>query len=558
MKKARVLDFVSYSSTNVPPAKTGTWRRVTPSFQNRVSPCTDFCPCGENIPVWMDLVAKRKFEAAWRELTKENPFPLICGRVCYRFCEKECNRTTFDDRLSINAVERFLGEYAAMHDLHPLISTDPALGKVTVAVIGGGPAGLSAAHFLARAGCSVALFDEGDELGGVLRYGIPQYRMPKDLLRKEIATMVTGLGVRVFPYCHANKEFLAFARREYNYIVVALGAHQERKLFGVDYNDRLTEGGLRFLSKISSGKLSRLPERMKHVCVVGGGNTAIDVSRSALRLGAEKVTVIYRRTENEMPAHRDEVEVAKREGVEFVFLTAPVAVAREESGRIVIGCVRMELGEADESGRRSVSEVDGSAHQIGCDLTISAIGEDSDVDAMFPETYHFETEEDVYDGKVICVGDALYGPRSVSEAVASGKKAAQVIIGKATGTSRDVVPREVVGTKEIKFYYLNKRRKDPRILNEKKLCPAEFRSFAETTRTISQEMAAMEASRCINCGTCVACDRCRNFCPDYAITQGADGKYSIDLDYCKGCGLCAEVCERSAILFGKEGIHVQE
>ena len=501
----------------------------------------------------MDLVAKRQFEAAWRELIKENPFPLICGRVCYRFCEQECNRKVLDDRLSINAVERFLGEYAVMHNLRPKISVDPRLGLVQVAVIGGGPAGLSAAHFLARAGCVVQLFDESEELGGALRYGIPEYRMPKKLLRREIATMVTGLGVQAFLGRRADVNFFECAREEFDYVVVALGAHKEKKLFNDDQHNRTMEGGLRFLSKVSSGALTRLPEHVRRIAVVGGGNTAIDVARSALRLdhlGTAKVTIVYRRTESEMPAHRDEIEVAKREGVEFVFLTSPRSVVVDNLGRKILECAHMALGDADESGRRAVHEVPGSSFTIECDLAISAVGEELDITSVVPSAYHFETEKDMCDGKVACVGDALYGPHSVSEAIASGKKAAQLILDKATGVDRDVSPREVVRPSEIKFHYLDMRRKDPNILRERKLTR---KGFAETTKTISQQMAVVEASRCINCGTCIACDRCLNFCPDYAITKSVDGKYSVDLDYCKGCGLCAEVCERSAILYGKDG-----
>lgn len=554
MKKGKGLGFVSCSSTNSPPVKTGSWRVITPSFHDRTSPCTDLCPCAENIPSWMDLVAKRELEAAWRELTKENPFPLICGRVCYRFCEKECNRVGIDDRVSINAIERFLGEYAATHDLHPTISPDGRLRAVRIAVIGGGPAGLSAAHFLARAGCSVRVFDENKELGGVLRYGIPEYRMPKDLLRREIANMVTGLGVETSLSAHIDKHLFERMDLEYDYVVVALGAHKEKKLFSGNAQKGAfaAQGGLRFLSDISLGRLVR-SENMKHVCVIGGGNTAIDASRSALRVGATKVTIVYRRTEAEMPAHKDEIAVAKREGVEFVFLTSPTSLTVNDAGRTIMECVTMTLGEADESGRRTVQEVLGSLFTMECDFVISAVGEEADISDVVPDDYHAQICRDGYDGKIVYVGDVLTGPRSVSEAIASGKSAAQGIIDKVTGLSCKVSPKAVVRESEIKFHYLNVRRKDPSIRNEKKLSRREFADFAETTSTISQKMAVTEASRCINCGTCIACDRCLNFCPDYVITKRVDGKYSIDLDHCKGCGLCADVCERSAIRYGKDG-----
>jgi NADPH-dependent glutamate synthase beta subunit-like oxidoreductase len=255
-----------------------------------------------------------------------------------------------------------------------------------------------------------------------------------------------------------------------------------------------------------------------------------------------------------MPAHRDEVVIAKKEGVKFIFLTAPTSIVpADKFGGVRIECVHMTMAEAmDQSGRQTPVPIPGSECTISADLAISAIGEQADLSGVLSPDQHFETEHDVCDDKVLCIGDALYGPRSVSEAIASGKKAAQEILRRASGVSSTTAPkRDVVGANEIKFYYLNERRKDPRIAHERKLTREEFHGFAETTKTISQKMAVEEAARCINCGTCIACDRCVNFCPDYAITKGADGKYSIDLDYCKGCGLCAEVCERSAIRYGE-------
>jgi NADPH-dependent glutamate synthase beta subunit-like oxidoreductase len=555
MKKKTEFDFVSCSSTNVSPVKTGSWRRITPLFHDGVSPCTDLCPIGEHIPVWMDLVRKHQFEAAWRVLTNDNPFPLICGRVCYRFCEKECNRKDLDDRVSINAVERFLGEYAVTHGLSPSVSADVRLAQLRVAVIGGGPAGLSAAHFLARAGCAVSIIDEHQELGGVLRYGIPEYRMPKKLLQREIANMVTGLGVRTVLRCRVDKAFVETAIKNYDHVIIALGAHKEKKLFGSDRENKAMRSGLQFLTDVSSGTLVQLPEHVRHVCVIGGGNTAIDVARSALRLGYGKgvtVTILYRRSENEMPAHKDEVEVAKREGVQFAFLSSPRSVIVKDDGKIILECVRMTLGLPDESGRHTVHEVDDSSFAIECDSVLTALGEESDAASLIPESHRISIQGGGGE-KVICIGDALYGPRSVSEAIASGKKAAERIIANISGEDQGKELRNVVGSSEIKFHYLNKTRKDPSLLHEKKLTRKELLNFSETTKTISQKMAVIEASRCINCGTCIACDRCLSFCPDYAITRNIDGTYSIDLDYCKGCGLCADVCERGAILYGKEG-----
>ncbi|KKU79466.1 MAG: Iron-sulfur-binding protein, glutamate synthase DsrL/GltD [Parcubacteria group bacterium GW2011_GWA2_47_7] len=553
MKKLKNFPAISISVTGTPPTPTGTWRRRTPVHQERLSPCTDLCPCAGNIPTWMDLIAKGNLDAAWRELTDENPFPLITGRVCYRFCEQECNRKGFDDRVSVGAVERFLGEYAIKHHLHPSAQLNQLMTPVTVAVIGGGPAGLSAAHFLARAGCDVTIFDENEELGGLLRYGIPAYRLPKKLLEQEISSMVIELGGKAQMRARVDRDALLRACEKFDHVVVALGAHKTRALFHVREEENLLNSGLDFLSMVSSGRVDGLKvEHAEHVCVIGGGNTAIDVARSVLRLGQKsgtKVTIMYRRSEEEMPAHKDEIAVAKREGVRFVFLTSPRHIIRREDGKRELRCVRMILGESDESGRRRVEEADGVEFTITCDLAFSAIGESSDVAAIISETALPHSEEDVYLEKVVCAGDALYGPRSVSEAIASGKEAAKAIIRRVTGVHHDVASKDVVREQEIKFHYLAKLRANPNIFLEHQLTQKGFRDFAETTRTMTREMAEKEAARCINCGTCIACNRCFDFCPDVSIIKMADNSYTINTDMCKGCGLCADVCERGVIVF---------
>jgi NADPH-dependent glutamate synthase beta subunit-like oxidoreductase len=553
MARRNIADSVSRSETTVSPINTGLWRKIAPLYQTKKSPCTHFCPCAENIPVWMDLVRKRKFEDAWRILTGENPFPLVCGRVCYRFCEKECNRKGIDDRVSINAVERFLGEYGVAHHLRPAVSAEKHLKEVRVAIIGGGPAGLSAAHFLAKERCSVTIYDAHKELGGLLRYGIPQYRLPKQLLELELQNMIYALGVKTKMRCRVDERLFNKLLLENDYVLVALGADKSKKMPGIDGQGSVVIAGLKLLSLVANGEITQFPGSTEHVCVIGGGNAAIDVARTSLRLGAKQVTIIYRRTENEMPAHKDEIEAAKKEGVEFSFLTLPRLVHTENAQNVRLSCVRMKLGDADTSGRQKPVEVPNSDFDIACNMVVYAIGEETDMAPVAAKRYRAETEDDICGDKVIFVGDALYGPRSVSEAIASGKKAAQKIIGVFANRTKVPDTREIVGEADIKFVYLNERRKDPKILHEKALTREQFMRFAETTATITEDMAAIEADRCINCGNCIGCDRCLNFCPDYCITKGKDGIYTVDPDFCKGCGLCSDVCERGVINTKKEG-----
>lgn len=550
MKKNNVLDSVSRSVPGASPVKTGSWRRVDPSYVERSSPCTALCPCAENIPAWMNLVREKKFEEAWRELTRENPFPLITGRVCYRFCEAECNRKTLDEKVSINAVERFLGEYAVTRGLsHEKPSVQS--GALRVAIIGGGPAGLSSAHFLARAGHLASVFDEHPELGGMLRFGIPEYRLPKDLLRAELKCAIEDMGVTVRVNTRVSADLFARIMGEHDFVVVSSGAHRSRALRDETGTPFPFMSGLQFLTQVATGTFQRFAPEVRHVCVVGGGNTAIDASRTALRLGARRVTIIYRRTEIEMPAHKDEVASAKEEGVKFLFRALPVSSSWNECVGVTLECV--DVAETQDSGleRPTLVPIPDSRFALECDMVIAAVGEDADT-SFLPPGAEFSGESDIHEGKILSSGDALYGPRSVSEAIASGKKVAEMIISRGQGASGVHTPREVVPLSAIKFHYMNKRRSDHRIRDQKTLTREEFHAFAETTRTISSELAAREADRCINCGTCISCDRCLNFCPDYSITKNEGGEYSINTDMCKGCGLCADVCERGVIVFGKE------
>lgn len=549
MNKSDDPHLVSRSTTTVSPFRTGSWRQITPEYRERISPCTDLCPCFGSIPKWLDLARKGDFAEAWRTMIVENPFPLITGRVCYRFCEAKCNRGAIDDKVSIGAVERFLGEYAVTKGLSPEIPITKEAAGVRVAVLGGGPGGLAAAHMLARKGADVTIYDENAELGGMLRYGIPEYRLPKELLQKELRTMIEGFGVKTELSTEINPLFFKTIALMNDYVVIAVGAHKQKELLAEKGTVQKAYGGLDLLKLIARGKLKELPKEIRNVLVVGGGNTAIDVSRSLIRLGAE-VTIVYRRSEELMPAHKDEIAAAKKEGVNFLFTTMPTNVA-SVGGHTRLTSVKTELREVDGGGRKRPFPIGGSEFTLDCDLLISAIGEEASFAFTSGRELRFASEYEIHSGSILMCGDALNGPHSVSEAIASGKKTAATIIARITGKAPQKRPEGGVTAEEINFSYLRSVRKDPRILGEKELSWEELRTFAEATSTMSEDMARREADRCINCGTCIACDRCLSFCPDFAITRSQDGAYAINYDMCKGCGICAEVCERGVIIYEK-------
>ncbi len=548
--------LVSRSTTNVSPFQTGSWRQIAPLHRERLSPCTDLCPCFGSIPKWLDLVRKGRFAEAWQTMIIENPFPLTCGRVCYRFCEAKCNRGDLDDKISIGAVERFLGEYAVRNGLRPEIPIGVEGKGRRIAVVGGGPAGLAAAHMLRRSGATVTVYDGHEELGGLLRYGIPEYRLPKALLRKELTMMIESFGIQRVALAPIDASALSMLSLSHDYVVLATGTHKAKAIMSEKGDPISCMNGLKFLEDVAEKRPTGLPELAQRVIVVGGGNTAIDVSRTLVRLGVPEVMIVYRRGEEMMPAHRDEIVAAKNEGVRFRFWSLPLFTKTAVNGLILLACARTELRETD-GGRKQPASIPGSDFVLPCDALISAIGEEADLTTLSSVGACPASEEESL-GNVFVCGDALNGPHSVSEAIASGKKAAESVMSRIAGRSPKERPHDTVGADEINFSYLRAVRKDPRVLGERKLSATEIRAFAETTSTLTEDMAKREADRCINCGTCIACDRCLSFCPDFCIRRDPEGAYAINYDTCKGCGICAEVCERAVITYGKEGPDVRD
>ncbi|MFO7783951.1 MAG: NAD(P)-binding protein [Thermodesulfobacteriota bacterium] len=556
--------------------KTGSWRFARPVFVDRVSPCNQQCPAGEDIAGILCLAGLGRYEEAWRMIMRENPFPAVMGRVCYHTCERSCNRGKHDESVSIHIVERFLGDLALDQGFR--IETPPEPDGRTVAVVGAGPAGLSTAYFLRRLGHDVVVFDAGDLPGGLMRYGIPAYRLPVDVLEGEIQRL-QNMGIRFEPGRILGRD-LAWdsLRAEYNAVFLGIGAHGKPDL-GVEGED--LEGVFRALDFLEAINKGNPPDVGKNVAIIGGGNSAIDCARVCRRLGAE-VSVLYRRTEAEMPAHSEEVAAARDEGVSFQFLSAPGKILGE--GRVNgIRLSRMRLGEPDDSGRRR-PESTGGTFDLDCTAVIPALGESPDK-GLLEETLKLERGGVASDefGRtnlpdVFVGGDLAPISRTVTHAIGSGKRAAAAIDAylregdsfriaapfrwgdtgnisfgsmgdPAPLTRRNPVP-EIVEYEGLNSFYFDHR---PALQSKELRAEDRICGFDEVVKGPSEKEALAEALRCFNCGVCTSCGNCYIFCPDLSIRADPGGfGYTVDLDYCKGCGICVQECPRGAMTISFE------
>jgi 2-oxoacid:acceptor oxidoreductase delta subunit (pyruvate/2-ketoisovalerate family) len=427
----------------------------------------------------------------------------------------------------VQAIERFLGDEGL-----DLIEDLPGPGRTAqqVAVLGSGPAGLTCAYFLARNGVPVRVFEADSRPGGMLRSGIPAYRLPRSILDREIEKIIAaGIEIEVGCRVGVDRSFRSI-QEDFAALFVATGAHQSRGLSCPAEEKASTFSGLEFLRSVNIGQP---PALGKQVLVIGGGNTAMDAARVAVRLGAETV-VVYRRTCDEMPAHPSEVEDAMSEGVQFSFLASPVAVRRKHSG-IELELVRMRLSAPDASGRPRPVEIPESNYILEADSLIVAIGEQADLSFYRPAS------------NVFVGGDAATGPSTVIDAIAAGRKGAEDILhflGLETAVSPSpLLPRDefrATGLRRDYFSPLNR-------VSQQRLPPeARLGGFAEIVSTVPRSAAQFESHRCISCGVCNECNNCWLFCPESAVHH-RNGHYAIDLDYCKGCGICVEECPRGVI-----------
>ena len=558
--------------------KTGSWRFLRPHYDEKTAPCSAACPSGEDIARIQMLTAQGAFREAWETILVENPFPGVCGRVCYHPCELQCNRKEFDDSVAIHTIERFLADTASRYELKIGLDKLPAK-KQKVAVVGSGPSGLAAAYFLALLGYQSDVFEALPEPGGILRWGIPLYRLPPAVVTEEVSRL-QDFGVRIHCGKPASRKFIKEAKKNYDAIFLGCGHSQSLPLSIPGEDLAGVEKGLNFLKNIRRGDI---PPLRGTVAVIGGGNTAVDTARSAVRLGA-KVLLIYRRRQRDMPAFAEEVQMALEEGIEIRELETPVEIERQK-GDLVVTLQKMRVTQETPRGKARIKPSGRKRDKIRVQHLLVAVGSSAaedwyDLPGKTRGVTRFNNCVLVHRSRepvLVYGGDLVASIKSVVHAVASGKEAAMALdvffkegseamekklksslVGNGPSLSMEIYlggPREKRNHSIVSFENLNTdyfrfapALSHPRLLREERL-----KSFAEINLKIGASLALREAERCFNCGLCNQCNNCQLFCPEIAVIRdhNFEGRH-INYDYCKGCGLCVVECPRNAMALKEE------
>jgi 2-oxoacid:acceptor oxidoreductase delta subunit (pyruvate/2-ketoisovalerate family) len=518
--------------------KTGAWRTNRPLYVDRLPPCNNACPAGENIQGWLYQAESGDYEAAWRVLTEENPLPAIMGRVCYHPCETSCNRGKVDETVGINSVERFLGDEAIKRGWkfpEPKAET----GK-RVLIVGAGPSGLSAAYHLRRFGHSVKIVEAGPFAGGMMRFGIPKYRLPRDVLDAEIKRIL-DMGVLLELNCKVANILETMKAGGFDAAFLAVGAHIAKRAY-------IPAGEaahiLDAVSVLRSMEGEEKPMLGRRVVVYGGGNTALDVARTAKRLGATESIIVYRRTREKMPAHDFEVEEALQEGVLIKWLSTIKNMADE-------GTLTVEKMALDASG---FPQPTGELETLEADSLVLALGQDVDLSlldgvpglAIKDGTVQVGPNMMTGFAGIFAGGDMVPSERTVTVGVGHGKKAARHINAWLSGTVYSPPPKHELATfdKLNPWYYSDA----PKTVRPMLDLVRRKSTFDEVVSGLDEHNALFEARRCLSCGNCFECDNCYGVCPDNAVIKLGPGKrFEFNFDYCKGCGICVSECPCGAI-----------
>jgi len=531
--------------------KTGSWREERPVYVHRLPPCNHACPAGENIQQWLYHAESGDYEAAWRELVKDNPLPAVMGRVCYHPCETSCNRGlagsgmraervspgSADKTVGIHGVERFLDDEAIRQDWQLTADTEPTGRRVLV--VGAGPSGLSAAYHLTRRGHAVTICDAGPMAGGMMRFGIPKYRLPRNVLDAEVQRIL-DLGVTL--QCDAKVTNILHAMRDgsFDAAFLAVGAHIGKRAYIPAGEAAHILDAVTLLRGMEGQERPLLGRR---VVVYGGGDTAMDAARTAKRLGAEEAIVVYRRTRERMPAHDSEVQEALEEGVMMKWLST---IRHAGEGRVLLE--KMEL---DETG---FPQPTGELAELQADSLVLALGQEADL-SLLGGVPGLEIEDGVvrvdqrmmtgHEG-IFAGGDMVPAERTVTVGVGHGKQAARNIDAWLRGTEYAHPPApELASFEELNTWYYSDA---PATVAPRLDAVRRQSTFAEVTLGLDETNALFEARRCLSCGNCFGCDNCYGVCPDNAVLKvDEDDGYAFDLDYCKGCGICVEECPCGAI-----------
>ena len=520
--------------------KTGSWRFLSPVRKEKVSPCRVLCPLENEIPRWMKEVKAGNWQEAWKIVRRYNPFPAITGYACYGYCMEKCYRALLDEAVAIDMIEKEIGLWR--HDHFDTEKTSAEVFQLAsqlkkakrVAVVGSGPAGLSSAYYLNSMGMEVTVLEKLPVAGGLLATGIPEYRLPRSVLQKELE-ILQAKGIVISTGLEMGREIaLQDLQDDYDAILLAVGAQESRPVnISGDDLPGVTEA-LRYLKSLNIGGVSEVKGR---IVVIGGGNAALDAACMARRHGAEEVTILYRRSEKEMPAHPDEIKAAEEAGVNFVFHT----VVQEIIGKGKVQGVRILRTRPSRRGE-AVESIPGTDLLLECNQVILAAGQESSLKKIAPSfTGRAGLQQILAENKtpveeavkvlagdskkvLVAAGDAVTGPANIAAAIFGGRLAAlriyHVLQAGKDDSERHIAPPMNGREKAVAGDALN-----PLLFQKHKgyLSPQE------------------EASRCFSCGICSQCGVCWVFCPDIAI-ENSSGNYEVLLDYCKGCGICVAEC----------------
>ena len=519
-------------------------RSRRPIYLDMLPPCNAGCPAGENIQEWLRLIKAGQHEAAWRQLTADNPFPAIHGRVCYHPCETACNRKDLDAAVSIHSVERYLGDLALERGWRFEAPSRDSGRRVLI--IGAGPSGLSAAYHLRRLGHEVEIHDSADAPGGMMRYGIPEYRLPRDVLDAEVAR-ITDMGVVIRNNTPVTDLLATQVAGRFDAVFVAIGAHLSKRVDIPSADATKMVDAVSFLRDVAKGERPVIGRR---VAVYGGGNTAMDAARVARRLGAEESVIVYRRTVEQMPAHTEERESAEQEGVRMNWLRTITEMGEED--------LTVEIMELDEEGRAHGT---GRFEKLAADTVILAVGQEADtgflhaIPGMIFDRDVVRVDPDTLMTNVPGIfagGDMVPSERTVTVGVGHGKKAARCID---KWLNLDVAPRDpkhpLVHLDQMNLWYFGGH---TRRVQAEQAPETRVSDFGEIVAGLSPKEAEFEARRCLSCGNCFECDGCYGACPEDAVIKlGPGNRYRFDYERCTGCATCYEQCPVHAIEMIPEG-----
>jgi formate dehydrogenase beta subunit len=515
----------------------GPTRLQRPDYVALLPPCNAACPAGENIQAWLGLAVEKHYKAAWQALIQENPLPAVHGRVCYHPCESSCNRSQLDSPVSIHAVERFLGDLAIRKGWQ--VEWDVPLSGKRVLIVGAGPSGLSAAYHLTRLGHSVEIREAGPTAGGMMHFGIPAYRMPRDVLDAEIKR-IEDMGVNII--LNHKVEDLIGERDAGNFdaVFVAIGAHISKH---IDIPARDAGKMLDAVSFLASVEAGEAPQLGRRVAIYGGGNTAMDAARVAKRLGADEALIIYRRDRAHMPAHSFEADEALEEGVKINWLRT--------IKEIDATTFTVEVMEVGEDGRPHST---GKLETLEADSLILALGQNSDASLLKGiQGIEFEWDTVIVDehmmtghAGIFAGGDMVPSERTVTVAVGHGKKAARNIDAWLHGETYTSPPKHPLASfdKLHVWYFTDATQRSQESIDLQQ----RQSGFEEVVHGLDKTDAVFEALRCLSCGNCFECDGCFGACPERAISKlGKNKGYAVNFDKCTGCGICFQQCPCHAI-----------